>query len=127
MNATGGYPLIQACGSHVRAVRATDTISLQDARIGIESARTEVEQGLYQSRWERATPTQRAFMSAMAVDDDAPSSMAELVTRLRKKRTTDLSVIRRDLIRSGHIYTPERGCVAFTVPGMADFIAGQGE
>jgi hypothetical protein len=53
--------------------------------------------------------------------------MAELVTRLRKKRTTDLSVNRRDLIRSGHIYSPERGYVAFTVPGMADFIARQGE
>ena len=31
---------IQACGSHVWAARATDTISLQDAQIGIESART---------------------------------------------------------------------------------------
>ena len=72
-------------------------------------------------------PTQRAFMTAMAIDDDAPSSMADLVTRLGKKRTTDLSVNRRDLIRSGQIYTPERGLVAFTVPGMADFIARQGE
>ena len=55
--ATGGYPyFIQACGSHVWAVRATDTITLEDARIGIESARTEVDQGLYQSRWERAAP-----------------------------------------------------------------------
>lgn len=126
--ATGGYPyFIQACGSHVWAVRVTDTITLDDARIGIESARTEVDQGLYQSRWERATPTQRAFMSAMALDDEAPSSMAELVSRLGKKRTTDLSVNRRDLIRSGQIYTPERGLVAFTVPGMADFIARQGD
>lgn len=65
-------------------------------------------------------------MSAMAIDDDAPSSIAELVTRLQKKRTTDLSVNRRDLIRSGHIYTPERGFVAFTVLGMANFSAKQG-
>lgn len=126
VTATGGYPyFIQACGSHVWAVRATDIITLDDARIGIESARTEVEQGLYQSRWERATPTQRAFMAAMAIDNDAPSSMAELVARLGKKRTTDLSVNRRDLIRNGYIYTPERGFVAFTVPGMADFIDRQ--
>ncbi|TFD61839.1 ATP-binding protein [Cryobacterium sp. Hh38] len=128
VTATGGYPyFIQACGSHVWSVRATDIISLDDARIGIEAARIEVEQGLYQSRWGRATPTQRAFMSAMAVDDDAPSSMAELVTRLQKKRTTDLSVNRRDLIRSGHIYTPERGYVAFTVPGMSGFIVRQSD
>ena len=128
VTATGGYPsFIQACGSHVWSVRATDIITLDDAQIGIDAARTEIEQGLYQSRWERATPTQRAFMSAMAIDNDTPSSMAELVTRLQKKRTTDLSVNRRDLIRSGHIYTPERGLVAFTVPGMAAFIAKQSE
>ena len=128
VTATGGYPFfIQICGSHVWSVRATDIITLDDAQIGIDAARAEVEQGLYQSRWERATPTQRAFMSAMAIDNDTPSSMAQLVARLQKKRTTDLSVNRRDLIRSGHIYTPERGLVAFTVPGMAGFIAKQRE
>ena len=128
VTATGGYPFfIQICGSHVWSVRATDIITLDDAQIGIDAARAEVEQGLYQSRWERATPTQRAFMSAMAIDNDTPSSMAQLVARLQKKRTTDLSVNRRDLIRSGHIYTPERGLVAFTVPGMAGFIAKQSE
>jgi hypothetical protein len=53
--------------------------------------------------------------------------MAELVTRLRKKRTTVLSVNRQDLIRSGHIYTPERDFIAFTVPGTAGLIARQSE
>ena len=62
-----------------------------------------------------------------ATGDDTPSSMAELVTRLQKKRTTDLSVNRRDLIRGGHIYTPERGLVALTVPGMAGVGAKQSE
>ena len=83
VTATGGYPyFIQACGSHVWSVRANDIITLDDAQIGIDAARTEVEQGFYQSRWQRAIPTQRAFLSAMAIDDDTPSSMAELVTRL---------------------------------------------
>ena len=86
--------------------REPRTPFLFKTQIGIESARTAVEQGLYQSRWERATQTQSAFMSAMAIDDDAPSSMAELVTRLQKKRTTDLSVNRRDLIRSNHCPKP---------------------
>ena len=62
-----------------------------------------------------------------ATGDDTPSSMAELVTRLQKKRTTDLSVNRRHLIRSGHTYTPERGLVALTVPGMAGVGAKQSE
>jgi len=94
-----------------------------DAELGISLAREEVERGLYESRWDRATPTQRAFMIAMSVDGEERSSMADLVTRLHRQRTTDLSVNRRDLIRNGHIYAPERGYVAFTVPGMADYIS----
>ena len=62
-----------------------------------------------------------------AIDDDTPSPMAELVTRLQKKRTTDLSANRRDLIRSGHIYTPERDLVTLTVPRMAGVGAKQSE
>ena len=33
-----------------------------------------------------------------------------------------LLVIGFALIKNGHIYAPDRGYVAFTVPGMADFI-----
>ena len=124
IDATGGYPyFIQACGSHVWAAHSGSTITVGDAELGISLAREEVERGLYESRWDRATPTQRAFMIAMSVDGEERSSMADLVTRLHRQRTTDLSVNRRDLIRNGHIYAPERGYVAFTVPGMADYIS----
>jgi len=123
VEATGGYPyFIQACGKHVWTVRAQNNISLDDAVTGVERAREEVDQGLYQSRWDRVTPAQRAFMTAMAQDADSFSLIGDLVERLRKARTSDLSVVRRELIRSGHIYAPDRGFVAFTVPGMADFI-----
>jgi hypothetical protein len=123
VEATGGYPyFIQACGSHVWAAHSGPIITGDDARLGIRLAREEVEQGLYESRWDRATPTQRAFMVAMAEDHDDRSSISDLVTRLDRQRTSDLSVNRRDLIRSGHIYAPERGFVAFTVPGMAEYI-----
>ncbi|GGF32718.1 ATP-binding protein [Subtercola lobariae] len=126
VDATGGYPyFIQAYGSYIWAARATNLISLDDVEIGVESARAEVDRGLYQSRWERSSPTQQAFMAAMALDAGDPSAMSELVVRLGKKSTTDISVNRRDLIRSGLIYMPQRGSVAFTVPGMHDFITRQ--
>ncbi|MCC2593844.1 hypothetical protein LKO27_10550 [Tessaracoccus sp. OS52] len=48
-----------------------------------------------------------------------------MATYLGKNRTSDLSVARRELIGKGLVYPPERGLVAFTVPGMADFILGQ--
>jgi len=123
IEATGGYPyFIQACGSHVWAAHTGYLITQSDAELGVRLARQEVERGLYESRWDRATPTQRAFMVAMAQDHDVRSSIADLVVRLNRNRASDLSVNRRDLIRSGHIYAPERGFVAFTVPGIADWI-----
>jgi hypothetical protein len=124
LDVVGGYPYFaQACGKHVWDVRAVpEEITLEDAQIGVALAREEVDRGLYQSRWDRATPAQRDMMKAMASDNGAPSAIQDLVTRTGKSRTSDLSVSRRELILNGHIYAPDRGFVAFTVPGMADFI-----
>lgn len=119
-----GYPYFaQACGKHVWDARAVeDRIDVESAEVGVLRARDEVDQGLYQSRWDRATPKQRELMQAMAVDDGRPSAIQELVTRTGKSRTSDLSVSRNELIKNGHVYAPDRGYLAFTVPGMADFI-----
>jgi hypothetical protein len=120
---TGGYPyFVQACGKHVWDSRVGEVISESDAVLGIARARDEVDQGLYRSRLDRVTPVQRSFLRAMAADRDRPSSTSELVERMGKKRPADLSVPRRELIRAGHIYVPDRGYVAFTVPGMADYL-----
>jgi hypothetical protein len=123
-SAIAGYPYFaQACGKHVWDARSVaDRIDEDDARVGIELARDEVDRGLYQSRWDRATPAQREMMKAMAVDSGQPSAIQDLVSRTGKARTSDLSVSRNELIKNGHIYAPDRGYVAFTVPGMADFI-----
>lgn len=119
-----GYPYFaQACGKHVWDARAVeDSIDELSAETGVLAARDEVDQGLYQSRWDRATPKQRELMQAMAVDGEGPSAIQDLVARTGKTRTSDLSVSRNELIKNGHIYAPDRGYLAFTVPGMADFI-----
>jgi len=118
-----GYPYFaQACGKHVWDVAVSAEISAADADIGVGLARDEVDRGLYQSRWDRATPAQREMMKAMALDHGTPSAIQDLVIRTGKSRTSDLSVSRNELIKNGHIYASDRGYVAFTVPGMADFI-----
>lgn len=120
--ASRGYPyFIQACGKHVWDVAASRTINGEDARIGIGRARDEVDAGLYRARWERASNTQQDFMRAMAPDDDQPTSVAEIATRMGKTQTA-LSMPRRTLIHAGLVYAPRRGYLAFTVPGMADYI-----
>jgi hypothetical protein len=48
-----------------------------------------------------------------------------LASRMHKSRASDLSVARNELIKKGLVYAPERGMLAFTVPGMHEFVLRQ--
>jgi hypothetical protein len=123
----GGYPyFLQSVGKHVWDVARRSPIAMDDVEVGSQLARAEVDEGLYRSRWERATPAQRELLRAMGDRaGDAPSTMADLVAATGKRRVSDLSVARNELIKKGLVYAPERGLLAFTVPGMGEFIARQ--
>jgi len=122
-----GYPyFLQSVGKHVWDVARTSPIAVDDVEVGGQLARGEVDEGLYRSRWERATPAQRELLRALGeVGGEAPATMADLVTATGKRRVSDLSVARNELIKKGLVYAPERGLLAFTVPGMSEFIARQ--
>ena len=51
--------------------------------------------------------------------------MGDIARSLGKRRTSDISVARNEVIAKGLAYAPERGLLAFTVPGMHDFILRQ--
>ncbi len=122
-----GYPyFLQAVGKHVWDAARRSPISAEDVEVGGELARSEVDEGLYRSRWERATPAQRELLRALGeVGGEAPASMSDLVTATGKRRVSDLSVARNELIKKGLVYAPERGLLAFTVPGMSEFVSRQ--
>lgn len=122
-----GYPyFVQAIGKHVWDHAVGPVIRIEDVEVGGRRAREEIDAGLYRSRWERATVAQRRMLTGMAeLKNDDPVEIGELASHLGKSRTSDLSVARKELISKGLVYVPERGVVAFTVPGMADFILGQ--
>ena len=120
-----GYPyFLQAYGNTIwDYAPGPEAITLDDAEIGVSAAQAELDHGFYGSRWERATPTQRDYLAAMvsASGDDATTSSREVAERLG--RTVRALAQQRDqLIRKGLIYAPERGVVAFTVPGMDAYI-----
>jgi len=122
-----GYPyFLQAIGKHVWDNARKNPIELDDVQVGLTEARAEVDDGLYRSRWERATPAQREVMRALAdLGGDGAASIADIARRLGKSRTSDISVARNELIKKGLVYGPERGFLAFTVPGMHEFIGRQ--
>lgn len=118
-----GYPFfIQQCGYSIcERMGMPRRIEGEAVHQGIQDAIGEMDRGIYNSRWNRATPRGRDLMAAMA-EDEGLSSMTDLTRRMHKRKPSDLSVIRDTLIKNGLIYSPERGYLAFTVPGMAEYI-----
>lgn len=125
---SAGYPyFLQTAGKYVWDYAATSPIERADADAGLVAARREIDSGLYRARWQRATPAQRQVMRAMAeLTDDDPVAMAAVAQATGRPRQ-ELSVPRDQLIKKGLVYAPERGLIAFTVPGMADYVRRQPE
>ena len=88
--------------------------------------RVALDNGFFRARWHRATRAEQRYLRAMSSDGDAGSSTGEVATRLGRG-TNSLGHARAKLISQGLIYAPEHGIVAFTGPGMADFIQRQPE
>nr|WP_277626235.1 ATP-binding protein [Arsenicicoccus piscis] len=127
IDATGGYPyFLQEYGQAAWnwAPDGAGRICYDDARLGGLLALRDLDSGFFRVRWERATPKERDYLQAMAIDGDGGSSSGEVAKRLGKKLTS-LGPARASLIAKGLIYAPEHGRVAFTVPRMADFINRQ--
>lgn len=122
---TGNYPYyLQEFGSAMWTVATSSPFSLQNAQAATELGRARLDAGFFPARWERATPAEREYMKAMASDGDEGSRSAFVAQRLGKSAQS-LAPSRASLIAKGIIYSPQRGYVGFTVPGMSSFIERQ--
>lgn len=131
MAAAHGYPyFLQEFGRAIWDFAATSPITEADAAWGIEAANRSLEAGFYQSRWERATDAQQEYLRAVAKlaaqspDDDAPVATSGVAQTLGRTLAA-LSSTRDQLIRKNLLYAPDRGSIAFTVPGMAAYVRRQ--
>ncbi len=125
VEASGGYPyFVQQFGSSTWESAAGSTIVATDAEHGVRLGRAVLDGGFFRARWDRATATERLYMRAMARDAGADSSTSDIAERLDRSMK-NLGPVRAGLIAKGLIYAPEYGAVAFTVPGMAEFITRQ--
>ncbi len=125
VDAADGYPyFLQEYGSACWQVAAGPGITAHDAENGITLGRAILDGGFFRSRWDRATPTERLYLAAMAADGVGPARTPDVATRLDRTQS-NLGPIRASLIGKGLVYAPEYGQIAFTVPGMADFVHRQ--
>lgn len=122
---TQGYPyFLQQFGQDTWNAATGPDVTLADARLGAANGRAALDNGFFRARWDRATRAEQRYLRAMALDGDAGSSSGEVAGRLGAG-TNSFGPARANLISKGLIYAPEHGVVAFTVPGMADFIRRQ--
>ena len=125
IGAADGYPyFLQEFGAAAWNSAAGPDISAHDADNGVRLGQAILDGGFFRSRWDRATGTERLYLRAMAVDGGAHSRTPEIAERMGRTQS-NLGPIRAGLIGKGLVYAPEYGVVAFTVPGMAGFIARQ--
>lgn len=120
---SNGYPyFLQEYGKAIWDLAEEKEFTLEDARAAVLVGQAQLDAGFFPARWERASAREREFMAAMAGGGEFGIATAEVAQVLGQKRT-DLGPVRQALLRKGLIYVPERGRVAFSVPGMASYIA----
>jgi hypothetical protein len=125
VSSSGRYPyFLQQYGQDTWNLAAGPTITKRDAELGVLQGNNQLDNGFFRARWDRATPSEQQYLRAMAIDGDAGSASGEIAGRLSRKPKS-LGPTRAALISKGLVYAPEHGVVAFTVPGMAAFIARQ--
>lgn len=122
---SAGYPyFLQQFGQDTWNHAPGPILTLTDAWLGAANGRAALDTGFFRVRWDRATKSEQRYLRAMALDGDHGSASGEIADRLHRP-VTSLGPARARLISKGLIYAPEHGVVAFTVPGMAEFINRQ--
>jgi hypothetical protein len=127
---SGGYPyFVQAYGKAAWDAAPSDPITADDVRVAAPEAEAELAVGFFGSRYERATPSEREYLRAMAEltqGKDVPTGTSDLASHLGRKPSS-LSPARDSLIKKGLVYSAERGQIAFTVPHFGHFLLGKDE
>jgi hypothetical protein len=118
-----GYPyFIQEYGKHAWLVADASPITKDDVEIAHPRVLSELDEGFFHVRIERATEAERRYLAAMADLGDGEQRSGAIADRLGYSSSTDISVARDSLLKKGLIYSPSHGYVDFTVPQFASFI-----
>lgn len=119
--ATFGYPfLIQLVGYHVWRSASGDHIDMEAAGKGIEAARRRLGSLVHEPGLADLSDVDRTFLAAMA-QDDGPSQMADLSSRLGVSNQY-ANVYRTRLIEAEVIHSAGRGRVAFAIPYLREYL-----
>jgi hypothetical protein len=126
--ASGGYPyFVQAYGKAGWDAAVRSPITAADVKMAAPEAEAELAVGFFGSRFERATPSEREYLRAMAeLTDgrDEPIGTAGIAEHLQR-RASSLSPARDSLMKKGLVFSAQRGQIAFTVPHFGRYLLAQ--
>lgn len=124
---SGRYPyFIQQYGQGAWNAAPSSPIALADARLGVRQGKQQLDNGFFRTRWGRTTAAEKRYLRAMCPEGDHGVGSSEVAARMGRS-CQSTGPVRANLVRKGLIFAPDHGVVAFTVPGMADFISRQVE
>lgn len=122
---SGRYPyFIQQFGQEAWNHATGTDIGIDDAVFGVVAGQHQLDNGFFRARWDRATLKEKRYLRAMCPEGDSGVGSGEVAARMSSS-ISSLGPTRAQLISKGLVYAPDHGVVAFTVPGMAAFIARQ--
>jgi hypothetical protein len=117
-----GYPFfLQEWGYHSWNVAQQSPISISDTETASRIVEQSLDQGFFRVRFDRLTPREKNYLSAMALLGEGPYRSGD-IARLLGKKSSDLGTLRDSLINKGMIYAPAHGDVDFTVPRFNEFM-----
>lgn len=124
--ASQGFPyFIQQYGQAIWNSAAQQTITDDDVLAGLAVGRSELDSGFYLTRWQRTTNAEQDYLVAMARVMKGQAARTGEIAEALDKTANGTSVVRKSLIEKGLVYSPGLGQLAFTVPGMQDFVLRQ--
>lgn len=125
MDRSAGYPyFLQTFGSAAWDAGSDKKISALDAEAAITIGNEKLDMGFYSARWDRISTAERRYLQAMATLGDEVFHTRDVASALGTPLSGQSST-RHSLIAKGIVYAPDRGLLAFTVPGMPEFIRRQ--
>lgn len=119
---TEGYPyFLQEWGQHTWDVAAASPITVADVEAATPVTMADLDAGFFRVRFDRLTPSERAYLRAMATLGHGPHRSGEIAKHLNA-RVSAVATVRGTLITKGMIYSPAHGDTAFTVPMFDEFM-----
>jgi len=121
-DATEGYPfLIQLVGYHIWRAASGDTITLEEAKLGVEKARRSIGSTVHSSAMADLSVADKTFLVKMALDD-GPAKMSDITERAGWSPAQS-GVYRSRLIKAGMIKPGgKQGFVDFAYPALREYL-----